>query len=112
MRTRNGRCPLPLVERFFAYSGDVFGFGGDVFHFEKYSSSVLGTSPVSDTPLEVGLWVSLAESVAGSNPALGSMMWCWVVRGGGGGAVRRGVTSHSVDNTIILSIVKDENPAG
>ena len=55
MRTRNGRCPLPLVERFFASGGDVFGFGGDVFHFEKYSSSVLGTSPVSDTPLEVGL---------------------------------------------------------
>ena len=39
---------LPLVEMF-------FGFGGDVFHFEKCSSSVLGTSPVSDTPLEVGL---------------------------------------------------------
>ena len=33
----------------------VFGFGGDGFHFEKRSSSVLGTSPVSDTPLEVGL---------------------------------------------------------
>ena len=46
-----------------------------------------------------GLWVSLDESVDGSNPALGSMMGCWVVRGGGGGAVRRGVTSHSVDNT-------------
>jgi len=89
---------LPLVESF--------------FHFEKCSSSVLGTGPVSDTPLEVGLWVSLDESVDGSNPALGSMMRCWVVRGGGGGAVRRGVTSHSVDNTIILSIVKDENPAG
>ena len=34
------------------------------------------------------------------------MMGCWVVRGGGGGAVRRGVTSHSVDNTWFLRRVR------
>ena len=53
-----------------------------------------------------GLWFSLDESVDGSNPALGSMMGCWVIRGGGGGAVRRGVTSHSVDNTWFLRRVR------
>merc|ERR1712210_63402 len=73
-------------------------------------SSILRSSSVSHSPLEVGLGIGLDKGVDGSNPALGSMVGRWVVRSRGRWTVWRCISSHSVDKTI-LPVVKDENPA-
>ena len=40
----------------------------------KHLSSILNSSPVANTPLEVGLWVSLDEGVYWSYSSLGSVI--------------------------------------
>ena len=53
----------------------------------NYLSSILSTSNMSDSPLEVSLWISLDKGVDGSNLAmsLGGMISWWRSSIGDGG---------------------------
>merc|ERR1719278_2035647 len=97
------------------YASVVVGFLFDFFFHVFIDwllclSSILGSSPVPHSPLEVGLGVSLDKGVDWSNPALGSVVWCRMVGSRGRGTIWRGISSHSVGNTV-LPVIKDENPA-
>ena len=70
-----------------------------------YLSSVLRSGPVPDSPLEVGLWVSLNKGVDGADAAvsLGGVIGGGLMVGGGRRAIRwRGVPPHSGYYTIRL----------
>ena len=66
-------------------------------------SSVLSSGPVPDSPLEVGLGVSLDEGVDGAHTAVslgGVVDWLGMVSGGRG-RVSRNIPPHSSVNLMI-----------
>ena len=66
-----------------------------VWELISFLSSILSPSPVSDSPLEVGLRVGLDEGVDGTHSARGSVWGSGGVGGGGGTVWWWGVSPHS-----------------
>ena len=75
-------------------------------------SSVLSSGPMSDSPLEVGLGVSLDKGVDGSNTSSGTRMVSGLWSVGWGASIGHwGIPSDSVNWGIVLSIIKEEYTA-
>ena len=81
--------------------------------FSCYLSSILSSSPVSNTPLEVSLWIGLDEGVDGTNTSWRSMIgWGWVIGWSWRSIGWRSISPHSVNwSSVKFSIIKDENSA-
>ena len=79
----------------------------------KILSPILSSGPVSDSPLEVGLGVSLDKGVDGANTTSGScMIWDWLWGIGWGTSIGHwGIPSDSVNWSIVFSIIKKEHTA-
>ena len=75
-------------------------------------SSVLSSCSVSDSPLEVGLGVSLDKGVDGANTTSGTRMVSGLWSVGWGASIGHwSIPSDSVNWGIVLSIVKEEHTA-